>query len=229
MRPSLFRPRQFTTPPSLVLVPYFSRASILAGQQQQARRRQEVLHSSWLWFGNRALISGFIGYPHLLTLLGLVAGLEEKEIYFLGSAGALQPRFRAPAAVQVGEIRPSSVFKRFSRAAAMPLKTFADASFPVVSGVSVDIIQRENPAWLAGQRARRTDIVEMELFPLRCFLGRPFHALVVLSDRVRAAGIEPFAARDAFDREFQRAYHAITRCIDHEESHPHPPLPRRSR
>jgi len=229
MKPSLFRPRQFTTPPSLVLVPYFSRASILAGLRPQARRRQDVLHSSWLWFGNMALISGFIGYPHLLTLLGLVAGLEDKEVYFLGSAGALQPRFREPVAVQVGEIRSSSVFKRFCRAAALPLKTFAGASFPVVSGVSVDIIQRENPAWLAGQRALGTDIVEMELFPLRCFLGRPFHALVVLSDRVRESGITPFAARAAFDREFHRAFHAITRCIDHEESHSHPPLPRRSR
>ena len=114
----------------------------------------------------------------------------------------------------MGEIRPSSIFRRFSRSAALPLKIFADASFPVVSGVSVDIIQRENPAWLAGQHARRTDIVEMEL-PLRCFLGRPFHALVVLSDRVRAAGITPFGAKDTFDREFRRALNAITRCIDH--------------
>jgi hypothetical protein len=228
-RTGLFRPRQFVTPPSLVLVPYFSQASLLAGLRKQARRRQDLLHSSWLWFGNLALVTGFIGYPHLLTLLGLVAGLEDKEVYFLGSAGALQPRFRAPAAVQVGEIRPSSVFKRFSRSAALPLKTFADETFPVVSGVSVDILQRENPAWLAGQRALRTDIVEMELFPLRCFLGRPFHALVVLSDRVRESGIAPFAAREPFDREFHRALNAITRCIDHEESHPHPPLPRRSR
>ncbi|HEX7502140.1 MAG TPA: hypothetical protein VF451_01865 [Acidobacteriota bacterium] len=229
MKSSLFRPRQFVTPPSLVLVPYFSQASLLAGLKKRARRQQGLLHSSWLWFANMALITGFIGYPHLLTLLGLVAGLEDKEVYFLGSAGALQPRFRAPQAVQVGEIRPSSVFKRFSRSAALPLTTFADASFPVVSGVSVDIIQRENPAWLAGQRSLRTDIVEMELFPLRCFLGRPFHALVVLSDRVRESGIIPFAAREPFDREFHRAFHAITRCIDHEESHPHPPLPRRSR
>ena len=32
--------------------------------------------------------------------------------------------------------------------------------------------------WLEEQRARRVEIVEMELFPLRWFLGRPFHALV---------------------------------------------------
>jgi hypothetical protein len=93
----------------------------------------------------------------------------------------------------------------------------------------VDIIQRENPTWLAAQLSRRTDIVEMELFPLRCFLGRPFHALVVLSDRVRATGIQPFGEKEKFNREFQRAFHAITRCIDHEEDHPDPPVQRRSR
>jgi len=196
--------------------------------QKQASRRRDFLQSSLLWFGNRALISGFVGYPHLLTLLALVAGLEDTEIYFLGSAGALQPRFRAPAALQVGEVRPSSVFKRFSRSGALALKRFADPSFPVVSGVSVDIIQRENPAWLAEQRSLRTDIVEMELFPLRHFLRRPFHALVVLSDRVGAEGIRPFGEKEKFNSEFCRAFHAITRYIDHEENHPDPPLPRRS-
>jgi len=228
-REGLFRPRQFDIPPSLVLVPHFSHGALRAGLEKKALRRQELLHSSWLWFENMALISGFIGYPHLFTLLQRIAGLEEKNVYFLGSAGALGPRFDEPAAVQVVEIRPSSVFKRFSRARALPLKRFAGPAFPAVSGVSVDVVQRETPAWLAGQRSLRTGIVEMELFPLRCFLGRPFHALVVLSDRVLATGIRPFAAREKFHGEFARAFQAITRCIDHEEDHPDPPLPRRSR
>lgn len=229
MKTSLFRPRQFATPPSLVLVPYFSETSLFATLQEQALRRQDFLHSTLLWFPNMAVISGFIGYPHLLTLLGLISGLEAKEIYFLGSAGALQPRFREPAAVQVTEIRPSSIFRHFSRAAALPLKRLSDPSFPAVSGVSVDVIQRETQAWLAEQRSLKSDIVEMELFPLRWFLGRPFHALVVLSDRVETAGIETFSDKERFNGEFKRAFHAITRCIDHEQSHPGPPLQRRSR
>jgi hypothetical protein len=229
MKPSLFRPRQFPMPPSLVLVPYFTEAALFAGLKKQALRRQDLLHSSWLWLDNMAIISGFIGYPHLLTLLGLVAGLEDKEIYFLGSAGALQPRFREAAAVQVGEIRPGSIFKRFSRSGARPLKKFADPSFPVVRGVSVDMVQRENPDWLAEQRSLRTDIVEMELFPLRWFLGRPFHALVVLSDRVEKTGIRPFGDKKKFNMEFDRAFHAITRYINHEENHPDPQVQRRSR
>ena len=220
MKPSLFRPRQFAVPPSLVLVPYFPPGPLFASLQKQASRRRDFLQSSLLWFENRALISGFVGYPHLLTLLALVAGLEDTEIYFLGSAGTLQPRFRGPQALQVGEVRPSSVFKRFSRSGALALKRFADSSFPVVSGVSVDIIQRENPAWLAEQRSLRTDIVEMELFPLRHFLQRPFHALVVLSDRVEASGIRPFADKPRFQEEFQRAFQAITRHIENQKSPP---------
>jgi len=216
----LFRPRQFAVPLSLVLVPNFGQGPLFSALKKQSLRQQNFLNSSLLWFEGMAVISGFIGYPHLLTLLGLVADLPDKEVYFLGSAGALQPRFREPAALQVGEIRPSSIFKRFSRAAALPLKKFAPGSFPVVSGVSVDIIQRETPAWLAEQRALKTDIVEMELFPLRCFLQRPFHALVVLSDRVEATGIRPFAAKQKFHEEFQRAFLAITRHIENKESRP---------
>lgn len=227
MKPSLFRPRQFVVPPSLVLVPYFPPGPLIAGLQKRCLRRRDFLHSSLLWLENMAVLSGFMGYPHLLTLLALVADLADKEVYFLGSAGALAPRFREPAAVQVGEIRPGPVFTRFSRSAALQLKTFAGAPFPVVSGVSVDIIQRENPAWLARQRALRTGIVEMEIFPLRWFLGRPFQALAVLSDRVRPAGIQPFAEKEKFKSEFERAFRHIARHIDHEKSHPDPQVQRR--
>jgi hypothetical protein len=227
MKPSLFRPRQLEVPPALVLIPYFSEAALYASLQKKALRRQDLLHASLLWFENTAIISGFIGYPHLLTLLQLVAGMDDKEIYFLGSAGALQPRFREPAALQVGSIRPSSVLKRFSRLGALEMKPFAGNGFPVVSGVSVDIIQRETPAWLAEQRALGSGIVEMELFALRWFLGRPFRALVVVSDRVQATGIRAFREKEKFNSEFRRAFQAIRRTIDHEKSNPDPSVPRR--
>ncbi len=228
MKPSLFRPRQFATPPSLVLVPYFSEAALYSKLQGRAGTQRRFLHSSLLFFKEYVVISGFLGYPHLFTLLGLVAGLEQKEVYFLGSAGALQPRFRRPQAVQVAEVLPTSILKHFSRSA-LPLKTFSGRSFPSVRGVSVDIIQRETATWLAQQRRARADIVEMELFPLRWFLGRPFHALVVLSDRVEETGIRPFHDKKRLNSEFSRAFHAITRYITHEESRPDPPLLRRGR
>jgi hypothetical protein len=215
MKPSLFSPRQFATPPSLVLVPYFSQGSLFAALQKQALRQQKFLHSSLLWFENMAVICGFIGYPHLLTLLQLIAGLADKEIYFLGSAGALHPSFSEPTTLQVSKIYSSSILKRFSRKCSFPLTVFPDDPFPCVRGVSVDIIQRETQAWLAEQRVKKIAVVEMELFPLRWFLQKPFHALVVLSDRVEASGIKPFANKQKFQHEFEHAFNYIISCIKH--------------
>jgi hypothetical protein len=214
MKPSLFQPRQFVIPPSLVLVPYFPQSSLFAALQKKVLRQQDLLHSSLLWFENLAVVSGFIGYPHLLTLLPLLEGLAGKEIYFLGSAGALNPRWQEPTVLQVDAIRSGSVFNRFSKKHSLPLTSFAGDAFPGATGVSVDIIQRETPSWLAEQRRRKTDFVEMELFPLRWFLQRPFHALVVLSDRVEASGIRPFTDKEKFQREFARAFEYIVSQID---------------
>jgi hypothetical protein len=214
MKPSLFQPRQFVTPPSLVLVPYFSQSSLFAALQKQALRQQDFLHSSLLWFENLAVISGFIGYPHLLTILALFAELEKKDIYFLGSAGAIHPRFSGPTTLQVSEICSSSIFIRFSGKSRLPLKVFPDGPFPGVRGASVDIIQRETTTWLAAQRLKKIDIVEMELFPLRWFLRKPFHALVVLSDRVEASGIRPFTDKQKFQREFKSAFDYIIAHIN---------------
>jgi hypothetical protein len=223
MKPSLFNPRQFAVPPSLVLVPYFSQGPLFAALRKKSLRQHAFLHSTLLYFADHVVISGFLGYPHLFTLLGLVAGLQEKEVYFLGSAGALAPRFREPEALQVAEVIPSSLLRYFGRRP-LTLKKFSDPAFPAVRGVSVDVIQRETPAWLAAQRRRRADIVEMELFPLRCFLARPFRALVVLSDRVQPTGIRPFGDKERFNQEFTRAFQAITRTIENEKSHSGPPL-----
>ena len=215
MKPSLFQPKQFVTPPSLVLVPYFSQGSLFAALQKKALRRQDFLHSSLLWFENMAVVSGFIGYPHLLTLLQMIEGLAAKEIYFLGSAGAINPRWHEPTVLQVNAIHSSSLFKRFSKKNSFPLKGFPGNVFPGATGVSVDIIQRETPSWLAAQRLKKIDFVEMELFPLRWFLQRPFHALVVLSDRVEPSGIRPFAAKQKFQTEFARAFDYMISFINH--------------
>jgi hypothetical protein len=209
MKPSLFQPRQFDTPPALLLVPYFTQGSLFNALQKRSLRRQNFLHSSVLWFEHMAVISGFIGYPHLLTLLPMIAGLADKEIYFLGSAGAINPRWHEPTVLQVNAIHSSSLFKRFSKKNSFPLKGFPGSTFPGAAGVSVDIIQRETPSWLAAQRLKKIDFVEMELFPLRWFLGISFHALVVLSDRVEPSGIRPFAEKKKFQGEFERAFHYL--------------------
>jgi hypothetical protein len=215
MNPSLFKPRQFAIPSSLVLLPYFSQPTLFSALQKESIRQQDFLHSTLLWFENMAVISGFIGYPHLLTLLGLIADLPNKEIYFLGSAGAVNPRFKEPTVLQVSKIYSSSILKRFSSKSNFPLEVFPANPFPSGRGVSVDIIQRETPSWLVEQRSKKIDIVEMELFPLRWFLQKPFHALVVLSDRVEPSGIRPFAEKQKFQSEFERAFNYIISHINH--------------
>jgi hypothetical protein len=215
MMPSLFRPRQLATSPSLVLVPYFPQDALFPDLQKKARRQQNFLHSSWLWLENMTVICGFLGYPHLLTLLQFIADLPEKEIFFLGTAGAINPRFKEPTALQVSEIYSSSIFKRFSRKSSFPLKVFPAGPFPSARGVSVDIIQRETPSWLAEQRSKKIAVVEMELFPLRWFLQKPFHALVVLSDRIEPSGIRPFSEKQKFHSEFARAFNTIISHINH--------------
>jgi hypothetical protein len=215
MKPSLFQPRRFQTPGSLVLVPYFAEKPLFASLKKRALKQQEFLHSSLLWFKNMALISGFLGYPHLLTLLELVEDLPGKGIYFLGSAGALNPRWREPTILQVQAIHSSSVFNRFSKKNGLALEAFPTSPFPCANGVSVDIIQRETPSWLAAQRTKKIDFVEMELFPLRWFLRKPFHALVVLSDRVEPTGIRPFADKRKFQSEFTAAFDYIVSHINH--------------
>ena len=162
-----------------------------------------------------AVVSGFIGYPHLLTLLQMIDGLAEKEIYFLGSAGVLNSRWREPTVLQIETIHSSSIFKRFSKSSSLALKTFPAGPFPDASGVSVDVIQRETQAWLEAQRRKKIDIVEMELFPLRWFLQKPFHALVVLSDRVEPSAIRPFTDKKKFQREFALAFDYIVKQINH--------------
>ena len=215
MKPSLFQPRQFVTPPALLLVPFFSQPSLAAALQKQALRHQKFLHSTLLWFERLAIVSGFIGYPHLLTILQMIDGLAEKEIYFLGSAGAINPCWREPTVLQIETIHSSSIFNRFSKNSPLALKVFPARPFPGASGVSVDIIQRETPAWLEAQRRKKIDLVEMELFPLRWFLQKPFQALVVLSDRVEPSAIRPFADKEKFQREFARACEYILTQVNH--------------
>jgi hypothetical protein len=66
----------------------------------------------------------------------------------------------------------------------------------------------------------RTTVVEMELFPLRVFLGKPFVALVVTTEIVSVLGIRPFADREAVRTEFRRALGFVMEWIDNGNSHP---------
>ena len=216
MKPSLFQPRQFAMPPSLVLVPYFSQGSLFAALQKQALRRQDFLHSSLLWFENMAVISGFIGYPHLLTLLAdgrrpggqgnLFSGFGRSAPSPLQRTGSPAGE-RDPLQLDLQKIFPTKQLP----AEGFPRRLFSrrDAGSAWTSSSA-----KRRPGW-PHSASEKIDIVEMELFPLRWFLQKPFHALVVLSDRVEPAGIRPFADKEKFQHEFERAFNYIIEHINH--------------
>ena len=199
----------------MILAPVIPDGRLLADIGKGALKKRSLLGATLLTFENHSLLAGFIGYPHLLTLLEFIAAVREKEFYFLGLAGSLVSRFRPAQTVNVSQIRPSGVFSRFSRVRNFQLKPFPDAGVSRAPAVSVDLIQRETPSWLRRQVRNGVALVEMEIFPLRVYLGKPFTALVVVSDRVTEKGIVPSAKRKDVAREFLAAYDLIRRQIDH--------------
>ena len=216
MKRSLFQPQRLKLPPALLLVPSFVDRELLATVGKSARSKRPLLNATLLTFERHALLTGFIGYPNLLTLLEFVADLGRKEVYFLGLAGGIDPCFDAPRSVSVTSIRADASFRHLSKRDSFPLKRFPLRPALVrAAAVSVDLIQRETRGWLRRQGEKAAELVEMELYPLRVFLGRPFHALVVVSDRVTVQGIVPFADREQVRREFHRSFNLIMEQINH--------------
>lgn len=209
----LFSPKKINVPDTLVLIPHFYDRAVFKKLQIRARKTVHLLGSDVLVFQAYALVTGFLGYPYLLTLLEFIAGVKQKEIFFLGTAGSLNPRWDHPCALNVTRIHASSVFTHFSTCQDFGLKDLENDQFERVSAVSVDILQRETRSWLKSQESRGIDAVEMEIFPLRVYLEKPFYALVVISDLVSEEGIKTFPDIKRLTAEFSSAYGFIESLI----------------
>lgn len=220
MKGHLFHPPTRSLPSRLLLVPFFVDPSSFSGLLKKARRRSKLLHADLLEFDDFAMIANFMGYPFLLTMLEYVEGIGEKEIFFLGTAGAVGTGAEKPQALHVASVTGSGFLRRFTRKEGLELKRFPLSLLKSARAVSVDIPQRESRSWVRGEIGKRTTVVEMELFPLRVFLGKPFVALVVTTDRVSASGIRPFADRGAVRAEFRRALGFVMELIANENGHP---------
>jgi hypothetical protein len=220
MKGHLFHPPTRSLPSRLLLVPFFVDRSSFSGLQKKARRRSKLLHADLLEFDDFAVIANFMGYPFLLTLLEHVEGIGGKEIFFLGTAGSIGTGAMKPQTLHVVSVTGSGFLRRFTRKGRLELEHSSLSSFKSARAVSVDIPQRENRSWVRGETGKRTTVVEMELFPLRVFLGKPFVALVVTTDRVSASGIRPFADREAVRAEFRRALGFVMEWIVNGNSHP---------
>lgn len=222
MAKSLFNPDRLELPDKLILNPWFWNPPYFETLKRRCLYSFPLVQTQVLVFDEYALISGFLGYSHLLTLLEFIEGVRDKEIFFLGTAGSLTESIDSTCSVNVTEIYASSIFRLFSKQQRLDLVTLNTAPLRPGKGVSVDLIQRETPAWLRAQVKKGIDIVEMEIFPLRVYLRKPFTAVVVMTDRVTAGGVKVFPHKEKFQAEFVRAYECIARRIHETESHFNP-------
>jgi len=202
----LFHPSKIKIPHQLIIIPYFWNRDYFVALKDSALKKIDLLNSELIIFKDYALLTGFLGYPHLLTLLEFIRDVSQKEIYFLGTAGCLISQIDKPEILNVTKIYPSSIYSLFSKEKCYGLPRFPKGNFRPVSGVSVDLIQRETCSWLKKQRIRGVDIVEMEIFPLRVFLSKPFYCLVVATDQVTPDGIIVFKDKKLFKSEFKTAF-----------------------
>lgn len=205
----LFKPDKIDLPPNLVLIPQFWDTGYFKQLKEKASGSFQLLQSDVLLFENYTVIVGFLGYPNILTILEFINHVKEKNIYFLGTAGSMVESINRPMALNVESIYSTAILNYFSTWKSYQMNIFRSGGLRRARGVTVDIVQRETPSWLQEQVHLGMEFVEMEIFPIRAYLDKPFHALVVTSDLLRPSGIEVFKDKKLLKEEFVSAYELI--------------------
>ncbi len=218
MKHSLFNPNRIECPGPLVLIAKFWDADYFRELKRKALYHFPLMMSEIVVFKEFTLISGFLGYPQIITLLEFIEGFRQKDIYFLGTAGSLTDDIDRSCVLTLKEMHASAIFRHFCPEQVLDLTVLDHGEARIAVGVSVDLIQRETVEWLREQEAKKIDVVEMEIFPLRVFLDKPFPAVVVTTDRVSASGVKQFPDQKHFLREFVKAYELIVRTINEKKS-----------
>lgn len=213
MKNGLFNPHRIEIPNHLVLVPQFWDKLYYKQLKEKASNCIDFFLSDLLVFGDHSVLVGFMGYPHILTILEFISDVREKEIYFLGTAGSLNNAFDHPMPLSVAEIHSSAILDHLGPQLSYPLKPLEAPGMRPAKGVTVDIIQRETPQWLNQQVKKGMDFVEMELFPLRIYLEKAFTAVVVTSDLLTETGIDVFPDKKRLKKEFVNAFEVIINVI----------------
>lgn len=209
----LFNPDKMELPPKLLLIPQFWDSGYYEGLKKKALGNFKLLTSEVLLFDNYTVVVGFLGYPNILTLLEFIRGVKEKEIFFLGTAGSLNQDIRGPIPLDVEAIYSTAILDYFSSWKLFSLKPLNDGNLRRAKGVTVDIIQRETDTWLKAQIHRGMDFVEMEIFPLRAYLEKPFTAVVVTTDLLTENGIQVFPDKKRVKEEFVKSYEQIVNSM----------------
>jgi hypothetical protein len=214
MKETLFNPKKIDLPQHLILIPQFWDKVYYEKLKEEALAFFNLLQSDLVMFENYTLIVGFLGYPSILTLLEFVNQVRDKNIYFLGTAGVLNESITKPIPLNPTRVYPTSILEHFSNDEYLDLKPFEDNAIQEVIGVTVDIIQRETSPWLKEQVSKGIDFVEMELFPLRVYLEKPFYSIVVASDLLKEDGINVFPDKDLLKKEFVKSFEYIKSHIN---------------
>jgi hypothetical protein len=213
MKKTLFNPKQIALPQNLVLIPRFWDDQYYQQIKEKAITSFNLLFSELVLFDNFTLVVNFLGYPHILTLLEFIEDVRDKEVYFLGTAGSLNPDYQKPTPLIANEICSSGPLDHYGAEKSYQLKDLPKMKLNRAKGVTVDIIQRETVPWFKEQIERGIDFVEMEIFPLRAYLEKPFTALVVTSDLLKETGIELHKDKILLKKEFVRCYEWIIQTI----------------
>lgn len=208
MNMSFFNPERIKCAETLILIPYFPEKKYFRKNIESADRKKGILGSSLYHFHGYDILHGFLGYSYLLTLLEFIQDVRQKTVFFLGTAGSINSQIPGPSISVVSEIFPGGIFKHFADEKMFYLNHFEDDAIPSVKGMSVDIIQREDPEWLRETEKRGIRIVEMEIYPLMWYLGKKFNTLVVTSDNVTVNGINSFNRKETGEK-FVEAYEMI--------------------
>ncbi len=159
--------------------------------KQYLLSRKHLLNQQLYQNRHFAVLTGFIGYPSLLTTLFSVAEISQKTIFFVGSGGIINKQATAPQIFAVRQVSPDTFMEKLFGQTPLQLKNILADGFPLADVITTDFPQREDNIWLENNRTRGL-LVEMELFPLSYFFKDKLNAFIVSSDRICGNGIESF-------------------------------------
>ncbi len=206
-----FFPRRIEVRQRLLLIPSCHHRSRWKEISSRAESKRHFLGAELVHFDDFTVLTGFLGYPHLLTLLAGIDSWREKSLFFLGTAGVLDdgdlPDIVCVSSVSITpELAPSFVGEEL----------LMEPTDRLVSKrvVTVDLPHRESPEWLSRVRKNGAERVEMELYPLRFFYRRPFRALLVGSDKLGT--VTAPIPRLRLEERFAQAFDILTELFNEE-------------
>ncbi len=201
------------TKKKILLIPYFWDQDLYKQLKKESLKTHKIYFSEHLIFDNYSIITGFLGYPQILSLLNII-DINEKEFFFLGTAGSLNKSIIEPVSINITDIYSSSIYKLFSKAKILPLNIINNNQIKKGTCVSVDIPMRETKNWLKTQRKQNIDAVEMEIFPIRVFIKKPLTAIIIITDKVSGNKNIKLMNKKLIKNEFFNSFNMITNLLN---------------